>query len=115
MHMKSKKAASLLLIPVFAMLAMFTPLLTGSGMSVNAANSDFEITDGVLTNYSGTGGAVTIPSGKVTAIADQAFYGCANITSLNVNHLRGIRSCFSYCDRTSYHEVQMVYEQICQV
>ena len=33
----------------------------------------------------------------------------------NVNHLRGIRSCFSYCDRTSYHEEQKVWEQICQV
>ena len=33
----------------------------------------------------------------------------------NVNHLREIRSCFSYCDRTSYHEEQKVWEQICQV
>ena len=37
-----------------------------------------------------------------------------NIKS-NVNHLREIRSCFSYCDRTSYHEEQKVWEQICQV
>ena len=34
---------------------------------------------------------------------------------VNVNHLRGIRSYFSYCDRTSYHEEQKVWEQICQV
>ena len=33
----------------------------------------------------------------------------------NVNHLRGIRSYFSYCDRTSYHEEQKAWEQICQV
>ena len=35
--------------------------------------------------------------------------------TFNVNHLREIRSCFSYCDRTSYHEEQKVWEQICQV
>ena len=82
--MKSKKASILLLIPVFAMFALFAPLISGSDRIVFAANSDFEITDGVLTNYSGTGGAVTIPSGKVTAIADQAFYNCVSITSLTI-------------------------------
>ena len=40
-------------------------------------------------------------------LADTDFYDDYNIIN-NVNHLRGIRSCFSYCDRTSYHEVQMV-------
>ena len=81
--MKSRRAVTLVLTPVFVVLAMLTTLITG-GRQVFAANSDFEITDGVLTNYRGTGGAVTIPSGKVTAIADQAFYGCGNITSLTV-------------------------------
>ena len=79
----SKKPVMLLLISVFAMIAMLVPVISGGGRTVYAA-SDFDITDGVLTNYKGTGGAVTIPSGKVTAIADQAFYGCGSITSLTI-------------------------------
>ena len=81
--MKSKKAAGWLLTAVFVVLAALAPALSG-GMRVYAADSDFEITDGVLTNYKGSGGAVKIPSGKVTAIDDEAFYNCVGITSLTV-------------------------------
>ena len=81
--MKSKKAAGWLLTAVFVVLAALAPARSG-GMRVYAADSDFEITDGVLTNYKGSGGAVKIPSGKVTAIDDEAFYNCVGITSLTV-------------------------------
>ena len=81
--MKSNKAAGLLFTAAFVMLAMLAPAFSG-GMKVHAASSDFEITDGVLTNYKGSGGAVTVPSGKVTAIDDEAFYNCVGITSLTV-------------------------------
>ncbi len=39
-----------------------------------AAEEDFEIEDGVLTAYTGPGGAVVIPDG-VTAIGDAVFEG----------------------------------------
>ena len=82
MTMKSKKWAGVFLALLFAALGVFQTALSG-GVSVYAANGDFEISDGVLTNYSGSGGAVTVPF-KVTAIADQAFYGCVGITSLTI-------------------------------
>ena len=96
--MKSMRLRCLLLLPAFALIAMLAPAWTGDGMTVYAA-SDFEITDGVLTNYSGNGGAVTIPSGKATAIGDSAFYGCANITSLTIpNGIKTIgKQAFANC------------------
>ena len=45
------------------------------------AESDFVITDGVLTQYNGTDAVVTIPSG-VTKIGDRAFKGCTALTGL---------------------------------
>ena len=80
--MKRKELRGLILIPLFTLLAALVPAISGSNAAYAAG--DFEISDGVLTNYSGKGGAVAIPSGKVTAIADYAFYGCSNITSLTV-------------------------------
>ena len=82
-HMKCKKLRTLLLIPALAIMAVLIPAFSGGGTVAHAAN-DFEITDGVLTNYRGGGGNVTIPSGKVTAIADYAFYGCSGITGLTI-------------------------------
>ena len=80
--MKRKELRGLILIPLFTLLAALVPAISGSNAAYAAG--DFEISDSVLTNYSGKGGAVAIPSGKVTAIADYAFYGCSNITSLTV-------------------------------
>ncbi len=48
-----------------------------------AADSDFIITDGVLTSYTGAGGNVTIPDG-VTSIGDHAFEGCTKLTGVTI-------------------------------
>ena len=68
-----KKLCLFLLCTLLA--ALLIPGLAG------AADSDFEITDGVLTRYTGSGGDVTIPEG-VTSIGDRAFYSCSGLTSV---------------------------------
>jgi hypothetical protein len=55
----------------------------GTEYTSNAAD-DFEIINGVLVEYRGNGGAVTIPEG-VTAIADEAFEDCDNLTSITIS------------------------------
>jgi hypothetical protein len=55
----------------------------GTEYASNAAD-DFEIINGVLVEYRGNGGAVTIPDG-VTAIADEAFKDCDNLTSITIS------------------------------
>lgn len=45
--------------------------------------SDFVIENGVLTRYTGPGGAVVIPD-SVTAIGEFAFSGCRNLTSVTI-------------------------------
>ncbi|MEG2987877.1 MAG: leucine-rich repeat protein [Oscillospiraceae bacterium] len=57
-----------------------------------AAASDFTIENGVLTYYTGIGGAVTIP-GSVTEIGDGAFRGCTGLTSVTIpNSVTTIRT-----------------------
>ena len=51
--------------------------------AVWAPESDFEIVDGVLTKYKGSGGAVTIPSG-VMCIGDYSFSECYGLTSVTI-------------------------------
>ena len=46
-------------------------------------SSDFQIENGVLTKYSGPGGAVTIPNG-VTRIGERAFEDCDSMTSITI-------------------------------
>ena len=70
-----KKLCLFLLCTLLAVL--FLPGLAG------AADSDFEITDGVLTRYTGSGGDVVIPEG-VTSIGDAAFGLCYDLTSVKI-------------------------------
>ncbi len=55
-------------------------LCLGLTVPALATNSDFTIENGVLKQYNGSGGSVTIPNG-VTAIGDYAIERC--ITSAN--------------------------------
>ncbi|SDB32649.1 leucine-rich repeat domain-containing protein [Eubacterium oxidoreducens] len=54
----------------------------GSSVTADETEQEFVITDGVLTAYNGTGGAVSIPSG-VTKVAASAFSGNPSITSVS--------------------------------
>ena len=42
---------------------------------------DFEINDGILVKYYGSGGSIVVPDG-VISIAEDAFFNCTNITSV---------------------------------
>ncbi len=48
-----------------------------------SGNQDFVIENGVLRDYKGPGGDVTIPEG-VTKIGNWAFYGCTGLTSVTI-------------------------------
>jgi len=72
--------------------------LSFTAISETSQESDFEITDGVLTRYTGNGGDVSIPEG-VTEIGDYAFGGCHSLLSVTmpdtVTHIRN--RAFSGC------------------
>ena len=74
--MKNGKKLCLFLLCTL-LVALLIPGLAG------AADSDFEITDGVLTKYTGPGGDVVIPEG-VTSIGDAAFGLCYDLTSVKI-------------------------------
>ena len=65
-----------------------------------AADSDFEITDGVLTKYTGPGGDVVVPEG-VTKIGDGVFAWCENLTSVTLpSTLETLgEGLFDHCDQ----------------
>ena len=58
--------------------------------------NDFEIENGVLKKYRGSGGNVIIPDG-VTSIGDDAFWGCSSLTSIiipdNITSIGGTAFC----------------------
>jgi len=69
-------------------LLLLTAMLCGEFPQRQAAGAqgmsgDFEIVDGVLVKYHGTGGKVTIPKG-VTSIGDWAFNGCSGLKSITI-------------------------------
>ena len=72
--MKNIKRTCLFLLCTL-LLALLLPSLAG------AADSDFQITNGVLTKYTGPGGDVVVPEG-VTGIGDWAFGECESLTSI---------------------------------
>jgi hypothetical protein len=52
-------------------------------MGEASENSDFEIVNGVLVRYRGTGGRVFIPNG-VTGVGNRAFINCTGLTSVEI-------------------------------
>ena len=74
--MKNIKRTCLFLLCTL-LLALLLPSLAG------AADSDFQIVNGVLTKYTGPGGDVVVPEG-VTSIGDAAFALCYNLTSVKI-------------------------------
>ena len=67
----------------------FTPGITAeptqelTPIPTPSSDSDFVIENGVLVEYIGQGGAVTIPNG-VTSIGDRAFLHCENLASITI-------------------------------
>lgn len=51
--------------------------------SLNSENGDFRIEDGVLVEYTGEGGIITIPE-EVTTIGEGAFYQCSSLKSVTI-------------------------------
>ena len=84
--MKSIKKPCLFLLCTL-LLALLLPSLAG------AADSDFQIVNGVLTRYTGPGGKVVVPEG-VTSIGFQAFYNCSSLTNIVIPE--GVISIESY-------------------
>lgn len=77
-EMKLKKIVSLLLTAAVIISMLCIPVVADS-----SSNSDFTITDGVLTAYTGLGGNVVIPD-TVTSIGSNAFLCKTAITSITI-------------------------------
>ena len=72
------RTGKVLKIPVFLMLLIAVIFCGRTNVAVRAANSDFEIRDGVLVRYYGQDEKVTIPK-SVTSIGDYAFDDCTSL------------------------------------
>ncbi|SEV83403.1 leucine-rich repeat protein [[Clostridium] fimetarium] len=89
-----KKVSSLLL----AVIVMIS-IIPATGAKA-ATSGDFVVSSGILTKYTGTGGAVVIPESLgVTSIGASAFYGCTSISSIIIpTGVKGIGfKAFSNC------------------
>ena len=74
--MKNGKRFCLLLLLCAAVLTLLC-----AAAAAESTDDGFQITDGVLTKYTGPGGDVTIPDG-VTEIGSSAFASCGTLTSV---------------------------------
>ena len=87
-----KAIRSLSLAAAFALLALLMPVLAGSGLTAYAADG-FVNENGVLTEYTGPDGAVTIPN-YITTIGRYAFSGRTGVTSVTIpNTVTSIEAC----------------------
>ncbi|MFI3250993.1 MAG: leucine-rich repeat protein [Eubacteriales bacterium] len=78
-----KRAMSKLIL-VFAIVSIMT-----TSAFAASPESDFQFSNGTITKYVGAGGVVQVPSTingqAVTAIGDEAFYGCLTLTHLVIS------------------------------
>ena len=104
--MKNGKKLCLFLLCTL-LLTLLIPGLAG------AADSDFEISDGVLMNYTGPGGNITIPDG-VTSIRNYAFSGCNALTGVEIPE--GVTSigdrAFYYCQNLTFVTLPSTLESL---
>ena len=75
-------------------------------VDVFAANNDFVIEDGVLTEYKGSGGDVVIPN-SVTEIGDSAFRDCTSLKSIKMPDSVTVINYFAFDGCTSLTSVTL--------
>lgn len=108
--MKSKAVISVILSVTFVSSTFTMTVMAKTvpnntlALSASVASSDdgFIIEDGVLVNYTGKGGDITIPS-SVTSIGNSAFFGNEDITSVIIpSSVTSIEDeAFNYCIKLS--------------
>lgn len=100
---EKRKGKTTLFLRIVSFLLLAAMLCGGfpqrQAAGAQGTSGDFEIVDGVLVKYHGSGGDVTIPKG-VTSIGEKAFYWCDSLTSVTIP--KGVTSigdeAFSKCN-----------------